>query len=103
MTEETESAGAPAKPIVWAFCNGVYPPSGDQQWIAVADSGELIHMHVSSDRTWGISDVGPQRRAEVYRSVVGTADVDFRVIPEGEAPSPELLERMEAWWAREDG
>lgn len=73
----------PDRPIVWAFCNGRYP-WGDEQWAAVTDDGRTVAMHISSARHWGIDDVGPVRKAAAYQQVVGTTDVDYRVVPEGE-------------------
>ena len=72
-----------AKPIVWAFCNGRYP-WGDEAWCAMTDDGQVITGHISSSRGWGVQDVGPERKHQQYLDVVGTADVDYRVVADGE-------------------
>lgn len=81
------------KPIVWVFCDAIVPPTGDQYWMAVADDGRVIAVHVSSSEYYGPIDVGPQRKSGNYHDALGTTDVDLRVLPVGDEPPPEVIER----------
>lgn len=80
------------RPIVYAFCAGTFP-HGDQSWYAVSDDGEVISSHISSSHGWGQQDVGPKRKPDAYREVLGTVDVDYRVCPEGEYAPEDVLTR----------
>lgn len=93
MSAEQQSA----KPVVYAFCTGYV--FGDQQWIAVTADGQVLAGHISSSAWWGQRDVGPDgfaARRQHYVDTLGTADVDYRVVPVGELPPPEVLAAMEA-------
>lgn len=101
----TETGEWVPKPVVWAFCNGTIG-LGDQQWVAIADDGRIITTHVSGSRSWGRWDVSPQRNSNAYSYVLGTADVDYRVLPDGQGPPPGVRERYDALvaaQARTDG
>lgn len=88
LREITPGAWEP-KPVVYAYRAGSYGPE-DQAWVAMADDGRVVVSHISSSRRWGIRDVGPDGlHAELYRAVLGTLDVDYRVLPEGEFPPEE--------------
>ncbi len=92
---EQPAGEQPARPIVWAFCNGhVF---GDQAWLAVTDDGVVLAEHVSSSEWWGARDVGPEQwphRRQRYVEVLGTAEVDYRVLPLGQAPPDYVLTRV---------
>lgn len=88
----------PARPIVWAFCNGTWGRS-DQAWVAITDDGVVLAQHISSSEAWGAHDVGPDSfpaRRQNYLDALGTLDVDYRVLPLGEAPPAHVLERNQA-------
>ncbi len=75
------------RPTVWAFRNAYFGDRGDQVWMAITDDGEPIASHVSSSRDWGRHDVGPTGfyRAR-YIEMLGTDEVDYRVLDDGEIP-----------------
>jgi len=86
MTE----ANVPVK--VYAFCN-----SGNgtdmQNWLAIAETGEILTGHLSSSRQWGIHDVGPEWKAEAYAKVLGDDfKVEYIVVDAGKAPPAEVVE-----------
>lgn len=81
------------KPIVWAFCNGMYGPD-DQAWMAISDDGVVITEHISSNERWGAHDVSPERKPIAYVDAIGTPEVDYRVLPLKELPPEYVRERM---------
>lgn len=97
----TETGEWVERPIVWAFCNGEM--FGDQEWIAVADDGRVITAHVSSNESWGRHDVSPEgfHRGR-YVEILGTDQVDYRVLPLGASPPDHVRERHDALIAEQD-
>jgi hypothetical protein len=89
-----------ALPTVYAWTVGKF--ASDEQWFALADDGELIASHVSSNREWGQRDVhlhfgGPRAKYVEKFGGIGEEFYHFVVLPEGQQPPPEVMEANRRW------
>ncbi len=87
---------------VYLFRNSMLT-TGDQVWLAVAENGIVITSHISSNRSWGIHDVGPDWKKKDYEDALGeNFDVDIVILDDGEAPPQNVLylhlEREKTRW-----
>ena len=94
------------KQTVYAFANVSFGEFRDQAWIAIAEDGEVLAQHVSSSRSWGQRDVGPDGfHRDRYAEKFGpdfAEHINYVVLPQGEAPPDEVYERNQARAAAED-
>jgi 5'-deoxynucleotidase YfbR-like HD superfamily hydrolase len=83
-------------PTVYAFRSGSWDATDDEVWLAVADDGQVMAQHVSSNRRFGQGDVHLTfpATAERYRAKFGGTGPEFYhfvVLDDGQLPPPEVL------------
>lgn len=67
---------------------GTSPNSlGDQAWYVMTETGELLAAHMSSSRSWGLRDTGPER---VFIDGLPD-DVEWITLDAGEYPPDETM------------
>lgn len=75
--------------IVYQFTTSKPAQSGweNESWYAVTEEGRVIASHVSSSRTWGILDTGP----DGFYASKYPRDAKVIVLPEGAYPPEHVL------------
>lgn len=81
--------------VVYIFCLTKLP-SGDELWIALLDTGEVITRHLSSDAGWGQADVSRAEKASDYNRVLGDRPYSTILSTTGSTDvPPEVLKRAQ--------
>lgn len=88
-----------ALPKVYAWRNE-YFGRNDEVWLAIADDGEVLASHVSSNRAWGQRDVHDSFPKVLDRYIEkfggsGPEFYEYIVVPDGETPPEEVRLRNE--------
>ena len=81
--------------VVYIFCLAEYN-SGDELWIALLDTGEVITRHLSSGAGWGQADVSRAKKASDYDRVLGDRPYSTILVTTGPTGvPPEVLKRAQ--------
>ena len=81
--------------VVYIFCLTKLP-SGDELWIALLDTGEVITRHLSSGAGWGQADVSRAKKASDYDRVLEDRPYSTVLVSTGYSGVPtEVLKRAQ--------
>lgn len=90
-TRKPDDPPAPRRIWLWHDTNANW--ENDQCWRAIREDGEDLGAHVSSTREFGIQDIKHAAELALGKEGKSLDDYEVIVVPEGEWPPPEVLER----------